>query len=65
MASVLPPLLARFRALHPGIQVEVATANALANLTRRDADVAIRPASDPPEALVGRRVSGIAFALYA
>ncbi|QCI67825.1 LysR family transcriptional regulator [Phreatobacter stygius] len=65
MASVLPPLIARFRQMHPGILIEVATANALANLTRRDADVAIRPASDPPEALVGRRISGIAFALYA
>lgn len=65
MASVLPPLIARFRLAHPGILIEVATANALANLTRRDADVAIRPASDPPEALVGRRISGIAFALYA
>lgn len=65
MASVLPPLIARFRLAHPGILIEVATANALANLTRRDADVAIRPASDPPETLVGRRISGIAFALYA
>lgn len=65
MASVLPPLIARFRLAHPGILIEIATTNALANLTRRDADVAIRPASDPPEALVGRRVSGIAFALYA
>src|SRR5918997_5171671 len=58
MAPLLPPVLARFRALHPGIVVEVATANAFANLTRRDADVAIRPALEPPETLVGRRISG-------
>jgi DNA-binding transcriptional LysR family regulator len=35
------------------------------NLTKRDADVAIRPASDPPETLVGRRIAKIAFAIYA
>jgi DNA-binding transcriptional LysR family regulator len=35
------------------------------NLTKRDADVAIRPANDPPETLVGRRVAKIAFAIYA
>lgn len=64
MAAVLPPLLAAFRREHPGIAIEVATANLFANLTKRDADVAIRPAADPPEALVGRRVSGVAFAVY-
>jgi len=64
-ASLLPPLLAQFRELHPGIVLEVTTANLMANLTRRDADVAIRPVLDPPETLVGRRVAGIAFAAYA
>ncbi|MGK9169179.1 LysR family transcriptional regulator [Inquilinus limosus] len=65
MASVLPSLLAQFRELHPGIVLEVTTANLMANLTRRDADVAIRPVLEPPETLVGRRVAGIAFAVYA
>lgn len=65
MASVLPPVLAEFRAAQPGIELEVSVANAMANLTRRDADVAIRPASAPPETLVGRRVAGVAFAVYA
>lgn len=65
MASVLPSVLAAFRERHPGVLLEVATANAFANLTHRDADVAVRPAMDPPETLVGRRISGIAFAIYA
>lgn len=65
MLSVLAPLLAAFHRRHPGIRVAVTTANAFADLGRRDADVAIRPASDPPEALVGRRVSAVAFAVYA
>jgi DNA-binding transcriptional LysR family regulator len=65
MASVLPEVLAAFRERHPGILVEVSTANTMANLTRRDADVAIRPAADPPDMLVGRRLCGVAFAPYA
>lgn len=62
--TVLMPHLAAFRAAHPGIELEVALSNAMANLTRRDADVAVRPADDPPEALVGRRVADIAYAVY-
>jgi len=65
MASVLPPILAAFRDLHPGIRVESMTQNSIANLTHRDADVAIRPVSQPQEILVGRRTSGVAFAAYA
>lgn len=65
MAGLLPPLLARFLQDHPGITLEVTTANQLANLTKRDADVAIRPAADPPETLVGRKVADVAFAVYA
>ncbi|TIN26356.1 MAG: LysR family transcriptional regulator, partial [Mesorhizobium sp.] len=65
MVSVLPPILAAFRDLHPGIRVEATTQNSIANLTHRDADVAIRPVSQPPEILIGRRISGVAFAAYA
>jgi DNA-binding transcriptional LysR family regulator len=65
MASVLAGPFAAFRAAHPGIVLEVAVSNRMFNLTRRDADVAIRPALDPPETLIGRRLSALAFALYA
>jgi DNA-binding transcriptional LysR family regulator len=33
-------------------------------LTRRDADVAIRPSREAGDALVGRRVSDVAYAIY-
>jgi DNA-binding transcriptional LysR family regulator len=65
MGSILPEILAEFRAAHPGIDIEVVLSNLMLNLTKRDADVAIRPANDPPETLVGRRVAKIAFAIYA
>jgi DNA-binding transcriptional LysR family regulator len=65
MGSILPEILAEFRETHPGIQVEIAVSNLMLNLTKRDADVAIRPANDPPGTLIGRRVAKVAFAIYA
>ena len=58
-------MLARFRALEPGIVVEVAAGNALFDLGRRDADLAIRPTATVPEHLIARRASTVAFAPYA
>jgi DNA-binding transcriptional LysR family regulator len=64
MGSILPEILAEFRNVHPGIQIEVAISNAMLNLSKRDADVAIRPVTNPQETLVGRRVARVAFAIY-
>lgn len=65
MASILPPMLSEFHAAHPGIVIEVGVSNVMLNLTKRDADVAIRTAIDPPQTLVGRRIAAIAFGVYA
>lgn len=65
MGSVLPEILAGFRQEHPGIRVDVVLSNALLNLSKRDADVAIRPAEHPPEHLIGRSIAKVAFAVYA
>jgi DNA-binding transcriptional LysR family regulator len=65
LLDFLAPLLAAFRAAHPEITVEIVAANAFFTLTRRDADVAIRPAAAAPENLVGRRIATLATGLYA
>lgn len=65
LASVLQTPLATFKQENPGITLDVMTSNVFANLSKRDADVAIRPVVDPPEFLIGRRVSAVAFAVYA
>ncbi len=64
LESILAPYLAEFSKLHPKIHLEVAVTNSRLNLTRHDADVALRPSSKPPETLIGQRVSGLAFAVY-
>jgi DNA-binding transcriptional LysR family regulator len=65
LRSLLMPLLARFHAAHPGVQVQVAINNTFSSLTRREADVALRGSNKPPANLVGRRVGDIQTAPYA
>ena len=65
LMNVLPPVFATFRAAHPEIRLEVIADNRFFSLSRRDADVAIRPSAEPPETLVGRRIATIGTAIYA
>ena len=44
--------------------VELVTDNAFFTLTRRDADIALRPAGSAPEGLVARRLADLATAVY-
>lgn len=64
LSDLLMPMLARFRAANPAIRLDVVTGNAALNLSRRDADVAVRATDAPPDTLVGRRAARIAWALY-
>lgn len=60
----LSPHLARFHRQYPEIQLELVISNELFSLTKREADVAIRPTQKPPQDLVGRRLSQVAWAVY-
>lgn len=64
VTSVLPRHLASFRRQHPRIAIELVLTNHRLNLTKRDADVAIRPAEKLPAPLIGKRVADIGFAIY-
>ncbi len=64
-AFALMPELRAFCAAHPGIELELAASNTLTNLTRREADVAIRVTEKPAEHLVGRRVGTTTSSLFA
>ncbi len=65
LLDLLTPALAKLRRSHPGILIELVTDNAFFTLTRRDADIALRPAATAPEGLVARRLAVIATAVYA
>ncbi len=64
MTTVLARHLASFRKRHPRITIELALTNSRLSLTRRDADVAIRPARELPTPLVGVRAADVGFAVY-
>jgi DNA-binding transcriptional LysR family regulator len=64
LIHLLTPLFADFRRRCPDVRLDVVLANQALNLSKRDADVAIRATDKPPENLVGRRVASIAWALY-
>lgn len=64
LVGLVAPALLALRRSHPGIVVELVTDNAFFTLTRRDADIALRPAGSAPEGLVARRLAGLATAVY-
>jgi len=65
MLGPLPPLLDELRRRQPDIVVEAGTTNSFLSLSRREADIALRPAAAPPAPLAGRRLCPIATAVYA
>ena len=64
LVHLLTPLFAKFRTTCRNVRLDVVLANQELNLSKRDADVAIRATDNPPETLVGRRIATIAWALY-
>lgn len=61
---LLMPDLAAFRHAHPGIELEIIPTYSIADLAKREADVAIRVSNDPPDYLFGRRLVEVAKAAY-
>jgi DNA-binding transcriptional LysR family regulator len=64
LIHLLTPLFVEFRRRMPTLRLDVVLANQALNLSKRDADVAIRATDHPPDNLVGRRAARIAWALY-
>jgi DNA-binding transcriptional LysR family regulator len=50
---------------YPALTLELSTSNDFANLSRRDADIALRLTSKPPEHLVGRCLGRVAYQVCA
>ncbi|PWE29904.1 LysR family transcriptional regulator [Maritimibacter sp. 55A14] len=62
---VLGPVLLGFIEEYPGVELQLLATNDILNLSRREADVAIRISDSPSPSLVGRRVCEQKAAVYA
>lgn len=56
---LLPPLLARLRTELPGVQIELVVSNAVSDLLKREADIAIRMLRPTQGTLVARRIGQV------
>ncbi len=63
--EVLPPILARLRADHPALTIELKLSNRLDDLLLREADIAVRMVRPTQEALVARRIGTVEVGLHA
>lgn len=59
-ATLLPPLLVELQAQEPGLQIELVATNAVSNLLRREADIALRMFRPTQSGLVARRLGEVA-----
>ena len=64
-AEVLPPILGAFRKEHPEIDLELVLSNKNEDLSRRDADNAVRMVRPTQGSLVARKVGTIGVGFYA
>jgi len=61
---LLTDVLADFRRAYPEIVIEVVVSNAMLNLSKRDADVAVRASYNLSDTLASHRVARIAWAIF-
>ena len=61
---ILTRHIAAFRRAHPGVVVELAVENRVLSLTRREADVALRPLRPKEGDLWGKKLADVAWAVY-
>jgi DNA-binding transcriptional LysR family regulator len=56
---VLPPILAQFGELEPGIEIELVASNEVGNLLRRDADIAVRMVQPAQDDIIARKIADL------
>ena len=63
--EVLPPILSEFRYRYPNTVIELSLSNQMADLLRRDADIAVRMVRPRQKALLAKRAGKVALGFYA
>lgn len=61
---LMPAVLPDFLATHPQIEVEMDASDRVVDLTRREADLALRATNAPPDHLIGHEVGELRYAVY-
>ena len=62
---ILPPMIKKLRQLEPGIEIEIISTNDETNLTRREADIAIRSFRPSQQELIVKKLGDVTGHLYA
>ena len=62
LAEYLAPIIAQYADRHPRVAITLNTENRFLDLSRREADVAVRLTNSPDERLFGRRVGAVDYA---
>ena len=65
LVHLLSEVFVGFRRSYPEINLDIVVGNEPLNLSKRDADIAVRATERPPESLIGRRLAGIRWAIFA
>lgn len=64
-AALVAPKLRKFTDMYPGIDLNLLASASLSDLASRQADIALRLTSTPPEYLIGREVIPLRHGVYA
>ena len=64
-AYLLPPVLERIRSEHPGLELKLVATNAVRDLRKREADIALRSGRPTDPSLIATRVRDTPARLYA
>ncbi len=63
--EVLPPMLTALSERHPDLVIELSLSDAVEDLLRQEADIAVRMVEPQQDALITRRIGGIPLGLHA
>jgi DNA-binding transcriptional LysR family regulator len=63
--EVLPPILARLRARHPALRIELTLTDKVQDLLQREADIAVRMVRPDQQQLIARKAGRIEIGLFA
>jgi DNA-binding transcriptional LysR family regulator len=65
MARLIIPQLGLFKRAYPGIDLQLFSSAGLADLSARQADIALRLTPKPPDYLIGKKVMQLGIGIYA